>query len=158
MGILSFVGDKYVGLSSDVKPITSLRGSIFYELDTRTEWILSGVTWYPISGANVSSFLSGSYLLTGAGSVNVTFNSNLYTISGSSNVRKFTTGYIGNGTASNFLIHHGLNTTDLSVQINEMSGNKNAVITDWYTSGTNDLWLRFGFAPKTGWYSLTAMG
>lgn len=35
----------WLGLSTDTKPITSLIGSMFIELDTGKKWIWSGQAW-----------------------------------------------------------------------------------------------------------------
>jgi hypothetical protein len=37
---------KYMGLSTDTKPITVSKGSAFYETDTGLVYLFDGTTWY----------------------------------------------------------------------------------------------------------------
>ncbi len=50
-----YVGDRYVGLSTDIKPTGVRDGALFYESDTRLEYLKVSGVYYAISGSSSGS-------------------------------------------------------------------------------------------------------
>jgi hypothetical protein len=45
MAIKVYVGDKYTGLSTDIKPSEVVTGATFYEIDTLLVYLYDGTSW-----------------------------------------------------------------------------------------------------------------
>lgn len=65
---------------------------------------------------------------------------------------------IGDGTATTITVTHGLNTTDITVNIMETASPYNGVITDWQRVDANSIKLLFAVAPTAGQYRVVVVG
>lgn len=65
---------------------------------------------------------------------------------------------IGNGSATEITVTHGLGTMDVTVSIREVAAPYNAVLTDWQSVDNNSIKLMFAVAPTTNQYRVVVTG
>lgn len=75
-----------------------------------------------------------------------------------SNLAKKYAGDVGDGTATTFVLTHGLNTQDVTVSIRENASPYNGVITDWRATSITQVTIIFAVAPTAAKYRVVVTG
>jgi len=65
---------------------------------------------------------------------------------------------VGDGVNTSFSIQHGLNTTDVLVEIRETASPYSAVLADWAVVDANTVSVSFADPPTSNQYRVTVMG